>query len=86
MTTLGDAPGGAQLIEDLTRAIKDLSLLYAHTPDERAQASLKAYVERIEPQLVADVGAGPARVILEAFASAVMTEKHKIESGGASRA
>jgi hypothetical protein len=83
---LKDAPGGPQLIESLTKAIKDLSLLYAFTDDDKAQASLKAYVETIEPQLIAGVGAGPAMVILDAFASAVMGEKHKIEVNGASRA
>jgi hypothetical protein len=86
MTTLRNAPGGANLIESLTQAIKDLSLLYANTPDDKAQASLKAYVDNIQPELTEAVGAGTAAKILEAFRSAVMTEKHKIESGGASRA
>ena len=86
MTALGEAPGGAPLIKSLTEAIADLSLLYAGTDDNKAQASLKSYVDSIEPEHVAAVGALPARVILEAFASAVMGEKHKIEAGGASRA
>jgi hypothetical protein len=86
MMLLNDAPGGARLIESLTKAIADLSLLYAGTNDHAARASLDGYVESIEPELVAGVGAGPARIILEAFASAVMGEKHKIEAQGASRA
>jgi hypothetical protein len=86
MTMLKDAPGGVKLIESLTKAIRDLALLYACTDDNKAQASLKAYVERIEPELAAAVGAGPARIILDAFVSAVMGEKHKIEARGASRA
>jgi hypothetical protein len=86
MMTLANAPGGARLIESLGKAIADLALLYAHTDDGRARASLMAYVQRIEPELVAGVGAGPARVILEAFAAAVMGEKHKIEALAASRA
>jgi hypothetical protein len=86
MTLLKDAPGGAALIESLTEAIVDLSLLYAGTDDGKAQASLQAYIERIDSELVAGVGAGPAKVILEAFASAVMVEKHKIEARGMARA
>lgn len=83
---LKDAPGGAALIESLTEAIKDLSLLYAGTPDERAKASLKSYVAGIESELIAGVGAGPAKIMLEAFAAAVMGEKHRVESDGTSRA
>lgn len=83
---LKDAPGGPSLIDSLTTAINDLSLLYASTPDDRAQDSLKEFIERVEAELITGVGAGPARTILEAFASAVMGEKHKIEAAGASRA
>jgi hypothetical protein len=86
MTTLADAPGGPELIQSLTKAIRDLSLLYAFTDDDKAEESLKSYVESIEPDLAAGVGAGPARIILDAFAATVMTEKHKIETNGASRA
>lgn len=83
---LGEAPGGAKLIESHTQAIKDLSLLYANTPDDKAQASLKACIDKIQAELSEAVGAGTAAKILEAFASAVMGEKHKIEALGASRA
>jgi hypothetical protein len=40
----------------------------------------------IEPGIIEAVGDGPAKIMLEAFASVVMSEKHKIESQGASRA
>ena len=83
---LKDAPGGASLIASLTEAVKDLALLYAATPDMRAQASLKAYINRIEPELAAAVGPGNARVILDTFAATVMSEKHRHEAQGASRA
>jgi hypothetical protein len=86
MTLLKDAPGGQSLIAALTGAVRDLALLYAATHDDRAQASLKTYIDRIGPELVTAIGAGAAKSILEAFASVVMTEKHKIESGGISRA
>jgi hypothetical protein len=86
MTTLGNAPGGKELIESLAKAIKDLALLYANTPDDRAQESLDGYVDRISPELIEAVGAGNAAKMLEAFRSAVLTEKHKIESAGTSRA
>ena len=86
MTTLGEAPGGASLIRSLENAMKDLSLLYAHTPDGKAEESLRSYVKRIEPALIEGVGAGTAKIILEGFASAVMNEKHKIETAGTSRA
>ena len=86
MTTLGDAPGGAQLIESLTDAVKTLSLAYAGTPDEEAKAHLQTYIDKIQPELMEAVGAGTAAKILEAFASAVMGRKHEIEAGGASRA
>ena len=83
---LKDAPGGAGLIESLTNAVKDLSLLYAHSPDDIARASLEAYIDKVKPELSEAVGAGTAANILEAFASAVMGRKHEIEAGGASRA
>jgi len=86
MTTLEDMPCGLRLVESLTQAIKDLSLLFANAPDEQAQASLTAYLDRIEPALVESVGAENAEKIREAFASTVMTEKRKIEAAGASRA
>jgi hypothetical protein len=80
--TLGEAPGGPVLIEALTQAIKD----HAGTPTDKARLHLETYISAIEPTIIEAVGAGPAQVILEAFASAVMGEKHKIEAGGASRA
>jgi len=83
---LKDVPGGPALIARLTQAMKGLSLLYAGTPDEKAQASLKEYVDAIRPDLVASVGANNANKMLEAFTSAVMGEKHRIEAAGASRA
>jgi len=88
MTTikLGDAPGGAKLIASLAEAIRDLSLLYAGTPDHRAVGSLSAYIEAIRPDLVEAVGAGRAAIMLQTFATAVMGRKHEIEAGGGSRA
>jgi hypothetical protein len=85
-TTLGAVPGGPELIDSLTKAIADFSLLYAGTPDERARPHLESYIGRIEPSIVEAVGAGPAKIILQAFASAVMGEKHRHEVRGASRA
>jgi hypothetical protein len=86
MTTLGEAPGGPVLIEALTKAIADFSLLYAGTPDRKALPHLESYIGRIEPTIIEAVGAGPAKIILEAFASAVIGEKHRHEANGASRA
>jgi hypothetical protein len=86
MTTLGDAPGGAHLIQSLTEAVKTLSLVYAGTPDEEAKAHLQTYIDKIQPELTEAVGAGTAVKILDAFASAVMGRKREIEVGGASRA
>jgi hypothetical protein len=84
---LTDAPGGRYLIAALTEAAKDLSLIYANSPDDRAQASLRAYLERIRPELVGAVGTGPAtQIILDGFASAVMSEKRRMEAEGVSRA
>jgi len=85
-TTLGNATGGAQLIESLIEAVKTFGLLYAATPDERAKAHLQTYVDKIRPELSEAVGAGTAAQILEGFTVAVMGLKHEIESGGASRA
>ena len=86
MTTLGDAPGGAQFIENLIGAIKTLALLYANTPDARALPHLQDYIASIEPTVAEAIGAGPTGKVMGAFRSAVMTEKRKIRSGGASRA
>jgi hypothetical protein len=84
--TLGEAPGGAVLIESLINAIKDFSLLYAATPDDRARPHLESYIGSIEPSIIEAVGAGNARVILDTFAATVMGEKHKHEAQGVSRA
>jgi hypothetical protein len=86
MTTLGDAPGGAGLIASLADAIKNLSLLYAGTPDHRAIGSLSAYIEAIRPGIVEAIGAGPAAKMLLTFSHAVMERKRKLESCGVSRA
>jgi hypothetical protein len=85
MTTLGDAPGGAELIASLTEAIEQLALLFAFTPDDKAEAALMAYCDRLEPEFTEAVGAETAAKMLDVLASAVMTEKHAIERGIASR-
>lgn len=84
--TLGQLPAGADLIASLTQAARDLSLLYAGTPDDRAEASLQHYVAAIRPDLTEAVGASMASVILRAFSSAVMNQKRRLEAGSASRA
>jgi hypothetical protein len=86
MTTLGDAPGGAELIGSLTGAIETLALLYSGTSDDAANISLQAYVDRIAPELIEAVGADMAVRMLAIFSRAVMGEKHRIEAEGASRA
>jgi hypothetical protein len=86
MTTLGEAPGGPQLIKSLIEAVKTLALLYAGTPDENAKAHLETYVDKIQPELAEAVGAGTAAKLLEGFTSAVLGTKHEIEAQGASRA
>ena len=83
---LKDAPGGPSLIAALTEAIKDLSLLHACTPDERARVHLETYVSAIEPGIIKAVGANNAPIILDALRGAVMGRKHEIEAGGVSRA
>ncbi len=40
MMTLKDAPGGTKFMDSLIKAVKVLSLLYAHTPDGRARPHL----------------------------------------------
>jgi len=85
MTTLGEAPGGAQFIESLTGVVKQLGLLYAHTPDERAQSSLDGYIERIGDAIVEAVGAKTAPKLLEALRCAVMSRKKEIENSPTSR-
>jgi hypothetical protein len=86
MMLIKDAPGGREFIEALTKAIKDLSLVYAGTPDEKARTHLETYIASIEPSIIEAVGADAAATFIEAFRDAVMTEKHKIETSGASRA
>jgi hypothetical protein len=83
---LKDTPGGAQLIADLTEAIEKLALLYSGTPDDAAREHLQSYIDRIEPSIFAAVGADTAAKMLDVFRRAVMGEKHRIESSGASRA
>jgi len=86
MMTLGNAPGGPEFVNTLIEAIKVLSLLYSNTPDSRAEPHLESFLTRIEPYLVEAVGAGNAAVILDGLRRAVMTRKHEMEAGGASRA
>ena len=79
-------PEWQQFAERLISAVKELTLLYASTPDDRAQASLQAYVAKIMPELTEAIGADLAAKTLEVFVGAVMDEKHRIEAAGASRA
>ena len=83
---LADAPGGPELIASLAQVIRDLSLGYAGTPDDRAEASLQRYVASVMPDLSKAVGASTAAEMVRAFTRTVMTEKRRIEAGGASRA
>lgn len=83
---LGDLPAGVDLIASLTEAARTLSLLYANTPDERAEASLHRYTATIRPDLNKAVGERMARQMIDAFTNTVMAQKHRIESAGASRA
>ncbi|PAY05442.1 hypothetical protein CK489_29095 [Bradyrhizobium sp. UFLA03-84] len=86
MMLLKDKSGAARLIESLTRAARDFSLLYAFTDDESARVHLAGYVERIRPGIVEAVGSDNAATALDAFVAAVIGEKHRIENVGASRA
>jgi hypothetical protein len=85
-TLLGDAPGGAALIDSLTDAVRTLALLYANTPDARALPHLQSYIDAIEPSLVEAVGPDKAQVILNALRRAVMGYKHELESKGGGNA
>ena len=84
---LKDVPGSVRFfVESSVDVIKKLSLLYSGTPDESARSHLEEYLSRIEPGIIAEIGADKAAIILNAFRSAVMGRKHEIEAGGASRA
>jgi hypothetical protein len=83
---LKDAPGGAQLIDSLTEAIKTLSLLYAGTPDDKASEHLQSYLDRIEPGIIGTIGPVSTAKMLDIFRRTVLSEKRRLESGGASRA
>lgn len=83
---LKDAPGGEQFIESLTNVVRDFSLLYAGTPDDKASAHLETYITRIKPHIEAGVGADKAPIIMNAFRGAVMARKREIEGVGTSRA
>jgi len=46
--------------------------IYAHSPDDKASASLQAYIDKIQPELLTEaVGAGTAASIMDAFRGAV---------------
>lgn len=83
---LRDAPGGTKFIDSLIEAVKALSLLYAHTPDDRARPHLESYLRSIESSIVEAVGTSKAPILLNGFRRAVMARKGEIEAGGASRA
>lgn len=81
-----DAPGGREFVNSLVGAIKDFALLYAGTPDDCAVPHLESYIEAIRPTVIGSVGPRMAETILDTFSAAVIGEKHRIESAGASRA
>jgi hypothetical protein len=84
---LKDAPGSVRFfVESSAEVIKKLSLLYAGTPDAKARLHLETYIRAIESGVIENIGAGRAPIILNVLRRAVMTRKHKIEAGGASRA
>lgn len=83
---LRDVPGGPDLIISLTQAVADLSLLYAGSPDERAEASLQRYAATILPDLVEAVGPRVAVLMICNFTRTVMVQKHQIEAAGVFRA
>ena len=86
MTTLKDVPGGMAFAECLAAAVDDLSLAYAFTADDRAAPHLDSFLLGIKSVMAEAVGANQAPIWLEAFRGAVITRKHEIEAGGASRA
>jgi len=86
MTTLKDVPGGMKFAECLAKAVDDLSLAYAHTPDDRARPHLESFLRSIEPALAEAVGAGKVPIWVAAFRGVVMARKRMIEVAGASRA
>jgi hypothetical protein len=57
MIALQDAPGGAELIATLAKALCDLSLLFAGSPPDRALAALTAFCASVMPALVEAIGA-----------------------------
>ena len=83
---LRDAPGGSRLIESLTAAARDFSLLYAGTPDHAAQAHLKPFCVGLESDLAPALGANTAADIAARFLAAVLHEKRRLETTGASGA
>jgi hypothetical protein len=86
MIMLKDVPGGMSVAESLAQAVEALSLLYACSPDDKAQSHLEGFIGRIENGLGEAVGPDTAPILLNALRSAVMTRKHQIEAVGASRA
>jgi hypothetical protein len=77
---LKDAPGGAALAEELTKAAMDLSLLFAYAPDDRVLPVLDAMCDRIAKEMEAEIGAENAATILKTLHGAVMERKHAIET------
>jgi hypothetical protein len=86
MIMLKDIPGGKLVAQSPAEAVEALSLLYACSPDEKAWSHLESFIGRIENGLVEAVGTDTAPILLNALRSAVITRKHQIEAGGASRA
>ena len=65
----------------LIAAARELALLYACTPNDRAREHLNRFCIELEANLLPAVGADIAARIADAFAQAVMAEKARIESG-----
>jgi hypothetical protein len=82
MIKLADAPGGARLIEVLSVAVRDLSLLYAGTPDDRAQVHLHKFCAWLEVNLATAVGTATATEVARKFRETVIGRKHEIEAAG----
>lgn len=83
---LKDAPGGQRFVDSLIEVVKDFSLLYAGTPDDRARQHLESYLGSIEAAIIEAVGATKAPIVLDGMRRAVFTRKREIEAAGASRA
>jgi len=67
-------------VESLIRSARMLALDFAGKPDEQVRPDLESIIGKVEADIITEIGARQAAIILDVFRRAVMGHKHDIEA------